>query len=53
MLELSQNIVPSLDQPLEDISHLSRDQKEQYLKLLKEKTIRIKQNRIIQYYPET
>jgi len=53
MLELSQNIVPSFDQPLEDISHLNRDQKEQYLKLLKEKSIRIKQNRIIQYYPET
>lgn len=53
MNELSQNIIPSTNQVLEDISFLDRDQKEQYLKLLKEKAIRIQQNRIIQYYPET
>jgi len=53
MQELSQNIIPSTDQILADISTLNRDQKEQYLKLLKEKSARIKQNRIIQYYPET
>lgn len=53
MLEISQNIIPSPDQILADTSLLNRDQKEQYLKLLKEKSIRIKQNRIIQYYPET
>lgn len=33
--------------------HLTRDQKENYLKLLKEKNARISQNKIIQYYPET
>jgi phage terminase large subunit-like protein len=52
MQELSQNIIPSADQIAADISMLNRDQKEQYLKLLKEKATRIKQNRIIQYYPE-
>jgi phage terminase large subunit-like protein len=35
-----------------DLSSLSRDQKEQYLKLLQAKNIRIKQNKIVQYYPE-
>jgi len=35
-----------------DLSNLSRDQKEQYLKLLHAKNIRIRQNKIAQYYPE-
>lgn len=40
---------------IEDVnnSDLSRDQKEQYLKLLKEKSTRINQTKINQYYPET
>ena len=53
MQEINQNIIPSTEQVLADISNLNREQKEQYLKLLKEKSIRIKQNRIVQYYPET
>lgn len=32
---------------------LSQDQKEHYLKLLKEKNLRLSQNKISQYYPET
>ena len=36
-----------------DFSNMSRDQKEQYLKLLRTKNTRIKQNKIAQYYPET
>ena len=39
---------PSTD----DMFNMSRDQKEQYLKLLKEKNLRLKQNKIAQYYPE-
>jgi len=35
-----------------DLSHLDRDRKEQYLKLLQAKNIRIKQNKITQYYPD-
>lgn len=35
-----------------DLSTLDRDTKEQYLKLLQAKNIRIKQNKIAQYYPE-
>ena len=36
-----------------DTSNMSREQKEQYVKLLKEQSIRLNQNRIIQYYPES
>jgi len=36
----------------EDISSMSREQKEHYVKLLKEQSIRLKQNKINQYYPE-
>ena len=32
---------------------MTREQKEQYLRLLKEKNTRINQNKILQYYPET
>lgn len=35
-----------------DLSQMDRDQKEQYLKLLQAKNIRIRQNKIAQYYPE-
>ena len=35
------------------VNEMTRDQKEQYLRLLKEKNIRIKQNKIQQYYPES
>ena len=35
-----------------DLSHLDRDRKEQYLKLLQAKNIRIRQNKITQYYPD-
>jgi len=36
-----------------DVSNMSREQKEQYVKLLKEQSIRLNQNKIVQYYPET
>ena len=36
-----------------DSDDLSRDQKGRYLKLLKEKNLRLSQNKISQYYPET
>jgi phage terminase large subunit-like protein len=39
------------NQPV-DMTAWSRDQKEQYVKLLKEQSIRLNQNRISQYYPE-
>ena len=53
MTELAQNIVPSIEDSNIDISVMNRDQKDQYLKLLKEKALRIKQNKILQYFPET
>ena len=34
-----------------DISQLSRDEKERYLKLLKTKNTRLRQNRITQFFP--
>jgi phage terminase large subunit-like protein len=49
MNNLAQNIEPSKT----NLSLLSRDEKEGYLKLLKEKDSRIKQIRIDQYYPAT
>lgn len=36
-----------------DISTMSREQKERYVKLLKEQSIRLNQNKISQYYPES
>lgn len=36
-----------------DLSHMSREQKDQYVKLLKEQNKRLSQNKIIQYYPES
>ncbi len=36
-----------------DISMMSREQKEQYVKLLKEQNTRLNQHRITQYYPES
>ena len=44
---------PMLANQSNDMSHLSREQKEHYLKLLKEKNLRLSQNKIAQYYPET
>ena len=41
-----------MPEPLQNIDHLSRDQKEQYLQLLKEKNSRISRQKILQYYPE-
>jgi len=41
------------DERAVDVSNMSREQKEQYVKLLKEQSIRLNQNKIIQYYPET
>jgi phage terminase large subunit-like protein len=35
------------------LAHLSREQKEKYLKLLKEKNARIRHNKISQFFPET
>jgi len=35
-----------------DLATLDRDQKEQYLKLLQAKNVRLRQNKIAQYYPE-
>ena len=35
-----------------DLSTMSRDEKEHYLKLLKTKNIRLKQNKIAQFFPE-
>ena len=35
------------------VASMSREQKEQYVKLLKEQSIRLNQNKIAQYYPET
>ncbi len=36
-----------------DLDSMSREQKEQYVKLLKEQNTRLNQNRIIQYYPDS
>ncbi len=36
-----------------DISQMSREQKEHYVKLLQERNKRLSQNKIIQYYPES
>ena len=41
-----------MSEPFQNIDHLSRDQKEQYLQLLKEKNSRISRQKILQYYPE-
>ena len=41
-----------MPEPLQNIDHLSRDQKEQYLQLLKEKNSRISRQKRHQYYPE-
>ena len=41
-----------MPESLQNIDHLSRDQKEQYLQLLKEKNNRISRQKILQYYPE-
>ena len=44
----TENIVSSAD-----TANMSREQKEQYVKLLKEQSNRLNQHRIVQYYPET
>lgn len=36
-----------------DLTKMDRDQKEHYLKLLQAKNIRLRQNKILQYYPES
>ena len=38
---------------IDQAAYMSRDQKEQYLKLLKAKDLRLKQNKLSRYYPES
>jgi phage terminase large subunit-like protein len=51
MNNFAQNIEAQNIEAQNDLSYLSRDVKENYLKLLKEKDTRFRQRRIDQYYP--